>query len=272
MTHSLTLGLAQLTPKVGHIDANLASLGQTLKAHPEVDLMVLPELFLGGYTTRDPAAGAVTPEDVRIHELSELARRHDTALILGAAEHYAGGIANSALCLDRRGQLLGSYRKAQLFGDESTVFTAGDALTVIEFDGVRIGLMICFDLEFPEVARALAREGADLLVTISANMTPFGQDHHVFARARAIENGLPHVYVNQVGAGEVFTFTGGSMVVSPDGQIDAAAGDNGEAVTVAHLELPFISTLRPRYLELLRDPPPTVRTAGRDGKASSPTE
>ncbi len=84
--------------------------------------------------------------------------------------------------------------------------------------------MICFDVEFPEVARSLALAGADLLVTISANMDPFGRDHDVFVTARALENGLPHLYVNQVGRGEAFTFAGGTMAVSADGDRLAEAG------------------------------------------------
>ena len=58
-----------------------------------------------------------------------------------------------------------------------------------------MGPMICFDVEFPEVARTLARRGADVLVTISANMEPLGPDHDTAASARALENGLPHLYV-----------------------------------------------------------------------------
>ena len=103
----------------------------------------------------------------------------------------------------RRGKVSAVYRKVQLYGgDESDAFAAGDELLVVELCGVKIGLMICFDVEFPEVARALARGGAEMLVTISANMEPFGNDHAVFCSARALENGLPHVYVNQVGPWE----------------------------------------------------------------------
>ncbi len=94
--------------------------------------------------------------------------------------------------MDERGTIAAVYRKVQLFGgDESDAFVAGDELLVVEFCGVKVGLMICFDVEFPEVARSLARAGAELLVTISANMEPFGNDHAVFVSARALENGLP---------------------------------------------------------------------------------
>ena len=71
--------------------------------------------------------------------------------------------------MDRRGNLAGVYRKTHPFGDERKVFAAGDEL-LVDLNGVRVGIMICFDVEFPEVARSLAVAGADLLITISANM------------------------------------------------------------------------------------------------------
>jgi predicted amidohydrolase len=84
--------------------------------------------------------------------------------------------------------------------------------------------MICFDVEFPEVARTLARRGADMLVTISANMEPFGPDHDTAARAQALENGLPHLYVNLVGEVDPNRFTGNSQVVDLEGRVLLRAG------------------------------------------------
>src|SRR5918999_3025829 len=110
---------------------------------------------------------------------------------------------------------------------------AGRELLTVEVAGRALGLMICFDMEFPEVARALARRGADLLVTISANSPPFELDHDVFARARALENGLPHVYVNRVGDENGLPFSGGSLALDPDGRVLAAAGPGGERVLTA---------------------------------------
>ena len=122
-----------------------------------------------------------------------------------------------------------------------------------------MGLMICFDIEFPEVARSLARAGAEMLVTISANMEPFGNDHAVFVSARALENGLPHVYVNQVGPVEKLTFVGGSAIVSPDGEIYAQAGSSEEEILSVRLLLPTKSNLREDYLSQLRSPMPNVK-------------
>ena len=120
-------------------------------------------------------------------------------------------------------------------------------------------------MEFPEVARSLARAGAELLVTISANMEPFGNDHAVFVSARALENGLPYVYVNQVGPVEKLTFVGGSTVVSPDGKIYTQAGSSEEEILSVRL-LPAKSDLREDYLSQLRSPMPSVKMAVSDTK------
>jgi len=114
------------------------------------------------------------------------------------------------------------------------------------------------------VSRSLALAGADLLVTVSANMDPFGRDHDVFATARALENGLTHLYVNQVGSGEAFTFAGGTMAVSADGDRLAECGTSEGAIEVS-LDLSARSeerpeNLRPDYLKELRGPLPVRRT------------
>jgi len=249
--------LAQLTPTVGDMVGNMETLEQVLAAHAEADIAVFPELFLGGYTTQDLTSQAIPESAAVVADLCDLARQFDTALILGAAEQSADGIYNVALCIDRRGQHRATYRKTQLFGDEAGAFVAGDALTVVELDGVQVGLMICFDLEFPEVARALTRAGAELLVAISANMTPFANDHRVYAQSRALENGRPLVYVNQVGEGERFVFTGGSCGVTADGTL-TALGDSEPEARLIDVAIVGSSAERPDYLGELRDPLPPV--------------
>ena len=248
--------LAQLTPKLRDTEANIARAEEIFSRHAGADLFVFPELFLGGYTTNGIEELALDPDGPEVGEMARLARGHDAAVVFGLHERVPGGVANSALCLDRRGDFAGVYRKTHLFGDERGAFVAGDELLVVDVGGVRAGVMICFDVEFPEVARALALAGADLLVTVSANMDPFGRDHDVFATARALENGLPHLYVNQVGRGEAFTFAGGTMAVSADGDRLAEAGGEEDVVAV-RLDLSAKNEgrpeeLRPRYLEEMR--------------------
>src|SRR5215210_2089217 len=260
MTKMVGIALAQLSPHLRETEANIDTVRRVVAQHPEADLIAFPELFLSGYTVTDVDELAVRLDDPELESLADVAREHSTALIVGAAEHVSDGVANSAICVDERGDFVAVYRKVQVYGgDESDAFVAGDELLVAELCGVKVGLMICFDVEFPEVARALARAGAELLVTISANMEPFGNDHAVFCSARALENGLPHVYVNQVGPAGALNFVGGSIVVSADGDVDARAGSSEEEIPAASLLLPARSSVRQDYLSELRSPMPGVR-------------
>ena len=254
--------LAQLNPRLRDVEANIEMARGILARHAGADLFVFPELFLGGYTTEGVGDLALDLEGPEVEEMARLAGEGDAAVVFGLHERVPGGVANSAVCLDRRGNVAGCYRKTHLFGDERGAFVAGGELLVVDLDGSKAGLMICFDVEFPEVARSLALAGADLLVTISANMDPFGRDHDVFATARALENGVPHLYVNQVGEGEAFTFAGGTMAVSADGDRLAQGGTSEGAVEVSldpaarNPERP--EELRPRYLSEMRGALPVV--------------
>ena len=252
--------LAQLNPKRRDVRANIETAKEILDRHAGADLVVFPELFLGGYTASGIDELALDLDGPEVGEMGRLARENDAAVIFGLHERVPGGVTNSAVFVDRRGNLAGSYRKTHLFGDERGAFVAGDELVVVDLDGIELGLMICFDVEFPEVARPLALAGADLLVTISANMDPFGRDHDVFATARALENGLPHLYVNQVGPGEKFTFAGGTMAVSAGGGRVAEAGTS-EGVIEVPLDLSAGDAAKPGelvpdYLNEMRGPLP----------------
>ncbi len=265
--------LAQLNPKLRDVEVNIEKAKGILARHDEADLFVFPELFLGGYTTNGLDDLALDIDGPEVGEMARLARENDSAVVFGLHERVLEGVANSAVCVDRRGNLAGSYRKTHLFGDERGAFVAGDELLIVELDGVKTGLMVCFDVEFPEVARSLALAGSDLLVTISANMNPFGRDHDVFATARALENGLPHLYVNQVGPGETFTFAGGTMALSADGDRLVGAGVSENVIEVS-LDLSARDDakpehLRPNYLEQRR-PPLRVTTMGPTGHPEGP--
>ncbi len=257
MPQTLNVLLAQLSPRLRRTEANIENMEGLIAGHPEADLAVFPELFLSGYTTSGLEDLAVDPEGPEITRLAKAARDNSTAVIVGAPERFGGGHANSAFYIGRDGEIAGIYRKTHLFGSERGAFVRGDELLVVDLDGLRAGLMVCFDVEFPEVARSLARAGVDLLVTISANMEPFERDHHVFAVPRALENGLPHLYVNQIGPGEEFTFTGGTMAVSADGDLLAEAGSS-EEVLALKLELPAKSSVRPDYMGQTRPPLPVA--------------
>jgi predicted amidohydrolase len=259
MTQALNIVLAQLSPRLRRTNDNIETMVGTIAEHPEADLILFPELFMSGYTTVGLEEVAVDPEGPEVGRVAEAAKENSTAVVFGAPERFGVGYANSAIYIERNGTVAGIYRKTYLFGSEREAYLPGDELLVVDLAGPKAGLMICFDVEFPEVARALAQAGADLLLTISANMEPFERDHHVFCTSRALENGLPHAYVNQIGTGEEFTFVGGTMAVSADGDILAETASAGEEVLGIELELPAKSSVRPDYLGQLRSRFPTVR-------------
>ncbi len=245
--------LAQLMPRPREVPANLARAKEVVGENAASDLVVLPELFLSGYQLEDVEPLAIDVDGPEVAALRAAARTASTALVVGAAERTGAGVANSALCIERTGELAGVYRKTHLFGAESEAYLPGDSLATIGLDGRTLGVMICFDMEFPEVARTLAAQGADLLVTISANSPPFELDHDLFARTRALENGLPHVYVNRVGQEGGLDFCGGSLALDPDAGVLAEAGPDAERVLSAEVGEPGRRDARTRYREQLRE-------------------
>lgn len=228
--------LAQLAPAPGDPWANARRAGALLDDHADADLAVFPELFLSGYEL-GPSPELARECEAALRLVAERAAVNRTAVVIGLAEERPDGIANAAAVVAEDGSLAGTYRKAHLFGRERDGYVAGDRLLIASAAGTALAPLICFDLEFPEPARALARAGAELLVTVSANMEPYASDHALLARARALENRLPHIYVNRVGSEAGFRFVGGSCVIDADGTIVAELSLDEEEVRL--VEVPF---------------------------------
>ncbi len=217
--------LAQLTPTPDPGEG-CARIRDTIGTSPGADLVMFPELFVGGYASRGLEARSIEAGGPQLAAITAACRDTGTGAVFGFVETLGGGrFANSAACIDADGSLAGIYRKTHLFGTgEQTGFEAGDALLLTRVCGRSVGPLICFDIEFPEPARKLALAGADLLVSIAANMKPYANDHRLTVRARALENRLPHLYVNRTGSEGGFDFVGESCLVSPDGTVVAELG------------------------------------------------
>jgi predicted amidohydrolase len=255
-SRALTALLAQMPPRVGDVRASADVVADVLHGNA-ADLAVFPELFLGGYSLEDTPANAITPDSSEIETIRRAAAATSTAVVVGFIEKTEHGLANSAACIDKDGALRGVYRKMQLFGRERDVFESGNSLLVAQLAGRQVGVQICFDTEFPEVARALARAGAEMLVTISANMSPYYADHELATRARALDNRIPHVYANLVGGVRGVAFVGGSRAISPDGTVLAEANaDSEELLAVPIRAVEPIPELN--YRELAPTAPPAV--------------
>jgi predicted amidohydrolase len=238
---------------------NLVTAGELLKqaAAAGADLAVLPEYvdYLG------PAAGAPKPEPVdgEFAAFFATAARTLGMWVLAGSFHEAGPDAartyNTSLVFDRDGQLAATYRKIHLYDveipgrvsyQESKTVAPGTEPVVVEVDGVRVGLSICYDLRFPELYRRLAVAGrAEVLVVPAAFMMHTGRDHwEVLLRARAIENQCYVVAAGQIGDHDPGrTCFGRSMVIDPWGTVLAQAPDT-TGVVVAELDLDRLATIR----------------------------
>ncbi|MEO8290421.1 MAG: nitrilase-related carbon-nitrogen hydrolase [Gaiellaceae bacterium] len=241
--------LAQLSSVPGDSEANARRATALLAGHPSVDLAVFPELFLVGYDLSrvEELALPADCEDLRI--VAAAAAEARTAVVIGFAERVSPGrVANSAALIGADGVLVGVYRKTHLFGDERRVFVAGDDLLLVRLGETLVAPLVCFDLEFPAPARRLVGGGAQLLVTISANMAPFYEDHLLLARSRALENRVPHLYVNRVGEEGGFRFVGGSRSIGADGAVLSELAHADEDVLVAPVGSPGVDDERLDYL------------------------
>lgn len=218
MAGSVRVMLGQLAPRTHDVEANVATACRLIAEHSDTQLAVFPELFLQAYALQDLDPLDVDALTGPLLPLFECARENRTAVIVGTAERMDDTMANTALCIDELGDLIARYRKVHLFDGERGRFVSGDEYVVVVLAGVAVGPLVCYDLEFPEGARALAGAGAELLVTISANMDPYAEDHALFLRTRALENRLPHVYVNCVGQEGRLRFCGRSTVADSFGR------------------------------------------------------
>jgi predicted amidohydrolase len=210
-------------------------------------LLVTPEMFLTGYAIgADAVARLAEPADgPAAREADAIARRHGIALLYGWPERAGDAVYNSVRLLDADGTTLAVYRKTHLFGDvDRAQFRAGDALSpVVALGGLKVGLAICYDIEFPEVARALAVAGAEAILVPTANMAPFDSVATRLVPARAEENTVFVAYANYVGHEADFGYCGLSCVCAPDGT-DLARAGTGETLLVADPDRARLAAVR----------------------------
>lgn len=247
------LALYQCQPGPDDVAGNLRRLEQAARQAVQngADLLVLPEMFLSGYNigAKRVAELAEASDGPSAARIAEVARQHRIGILYGYPERDAGGaIFNSVQLIDRQGERRANYRKTHLYGDlDRTQFSASDAPPAIfELDGWKIGLLICFDVEFPENVRSLALAGADLVLVPTANMRPYEFVAQVLVPTRAYENQVFLAYANYAGHEGELEYCGLSCVVAPDGQVMTQAR-HGEELLVAELDPQRIALAREGY-------------------------
>jgi predicted amidohydrolase len=253
----MKVALAQLDPSVGDKARNLKKLASAVKS-AKADLLLAGELFLSGYMARDAFPQLAEPIDgPSVRAVQALAAEHGTHVVFGMPEREESTkrLFNTSVLVAPDGKVV-AYRKAYPanFGpfEEGLYFGRGDSLTIAETALGRIGLMICYDTFFPEIAKAYALAGADLLAIISASPATSKPFFDRILPARAIENALPVLYANLVGTELNVVFQGGTQAIGPRGEDLGKAADFVESVVAADLDLRDVRTAR-AFRPTLRD-------------------
>lgn len=245
-----TLHLVQFDPVWEDRAANHVRVRELVaQAAPQAgSLVILPEMFSTGFSmnlaaTAEPEGG--TTECF----LQELAARYQCCVIGGVVTRDGIGKGmNQALAVAPDGALLARYTKQHPFslGGEDQVHAAGDDVCVFTWQGLKIAPLICYDLRFPEVARAAVRAGAEVLVYIAAWPRARTQHWITLLQARAIENQAYVVGVNRCGADPHLSYDGRSLVADPYGVILADAATRTHVVTT-HLDAEIVRGWRAEF-------------------------
>jgi predicted amidohydrolase len=199
-------------------------------------LLVTPELGITSYGGGEKILALAEPADgALVARLAEIARKTGVALVAGFAEKAGETVYNSAVYTDGSGKP-SVYRKSHLYGDyERNLFTPEKPSTCLfNHRGMMLGMLICYDVEFPENVRRLARAGAEMILVPTA--TPKGASGTFIAEkmipVRAFENQIFIAYVNNIGRDGDFDYAGRSIIAAPDGTALATAGLSEQMLTV----------------------------------------
>lgn len=245
----MQLELAQIPIVDGIVTPNLTrTLDAIGQRRVSTDLMVFPEATLTGFPTRENVRDvAETLSGPSLSAVRDAARHANMAVAVGLAERDGERFYNTTVLVDERGEIALRYRKTHLWATDVGVFTPGDRFEVCEFKGMTVGLLICYDIEFPEGARALGMLGAEMLVVTNGNMDPFGPVHRRAIVARAMENQMFAALVNRTGDGDDnLTFPGESALISPFGDVLAELR-NEDAVLPVTADRALLAQSREHY-------------------------
>lgn len=270
----ITVATVQMRPRLGEMEDNLVKMSDMIRriaSQQRIDLIVFPELVTSGYEL-----------GVRFTELAQRVPGPTVNLIAQRANEYGVYIAfgmvtkekvesvlyNSAILVGPDGELLEVYNKVHLRGEERMAFREGYKLPTIDTEFGTVGLMIGYDLAFPEVARALCLDGAEILCVCANWEASHIDEWKTYIRARAYENACFVAGANRVGEDVTLTFGGESMVVGPRGQIHASlaaetneeTGAPNEGFTVARIDLDDVRRYREEFQLIQNRQPPVYKS------------
>lgn len=271
MKETVNIALAQIFCRPGDKEGNLKKIEQAAvqAKRKGAQLLILPELSLTGYVVRDEIYGLA--EDIpgpSTRRIETLAKKTGLHIVFGMPEvsgDTKATLHNTAVLVGPKG-LIGKYRKMYLpthsVFEEKRYFRPGYQPAVFKTDLGKIGLIICYDIYFPEVVRLARLEGAQLIVCISASPSVRRTFFEVLTAARAIENVAFLAFVNLVGIEDGLQFWGGSRLLGPNGKVLVQAKYDKEDLVLAGIDysdlrpieafVPVLKDLRPELFDKLK--------------------
>jgi len=253
----IKVAVVQMFPQLGKVEDNLIAMGKFVDqicTEQKTDLIVFPELATTGYELGLRFTDVA--ERVPGHAVNLLAQRaadYGTYIVFGLVtkEKVESVIYNAAVIVGPDGEMLGEYRKLHLPGEERLAFRSGYKLPVFETGFGQLGVILGWDLAFPETARSLALDGADLLCVCANWGHPPAEDPalyveewRTYVQARALENSLFVVASNRIGEEYSYRFLGESMIVGPRGELYASIDEEIEGYAMAPIDLDLVRKTR----------------------------
>jgi predicted amidohydrolase len=273
MQKEATIALAQISSRVGDKEHNVTEMERKIKQAKRkgADLVIFPELALTGYVVRDLAyeLAEPIPKGPSIHQIMNIAKKENVHIIFGMIEKSAKAEAvlhNTAVLIGPRG-FMGKYRKMHLpthsVFEEKRYFRPGYQTPVYETCFGKLGMIICYDIYFPEITRLMRLKGAQLIVCVSASPSTRRGFFEVLTTARAIESTVFLAFTNLVGIEDGLQFWGGSRLIAPSGSIIAQAKYDEEDLLVEKINysdmkrveafVPTLRDLRPELFNALKE-------------------
>jgi predicted amidohydrolase len=238
--HIWNLALLQMDIAIGEPEANFAKLERMLleavSASPKPDVIMFPEMWNTGYALDRIHELADVNGEKTVAFLSAFSRKYGVFIVGGSiAEKKGGDVRNTVYVFDREGNKIADYSKIHLFRlmDEEKFLASGDRIGSVQLGDVPSGVMICYDIRFPELARKLALGGAKVLFVPAEWPKPRLHHWRTLLMARAIENQMFVVSCNRVGVSGTTDFFGHSMVIDPWGEVIAEGGETENIIRAA---------------------------------------
>ena len=219
--------IIQFDVRRGDVAWNVKTVKRRIAAIAEqgTRLVVLPEMWSTGFANKHLQDLSETTPEI-LEDLSGVAKKRRLTIIGSMPEKVRGRVYNTAYVIDRDGSVAGTYRKVHLFSltGEHRHFEGGRKAVVSKTSLGPIGLMICYDLRFPELCRSLALDGAQVVVVVAQWPTVRAAHWDILLKARAVENQLFVFGANRCGSDRDIVYAGHSRIISPYGEIMARAG------------------------------------------------